>query len=172
MQITYIGSKEDYINAQRTHTWRKFNGDWAWVQKFILPVVGIFFLCLAFLMHRRHDNKFATVLEFICGLYFVFAYSLSTYLYSRAYRRRFSGDRHETTLTISDEAIDCICPGRSSGTLQWTVVTGIVESPTSILLYTSPAMFLNIPKRLLSEDQVKELMGMLDGKGIPKRAPK
>ena len=172
MQITYVGTQEDFINAQRTHQWRRYSATAARLQKTISPLLGCVFLYIGFRWYQRHGNPLLIALELVAGLYAIFAQPISGLLFRRTYKRRFSGERHETTLTISDEAIDCVCPGRSSGTLQWSVIKGAIESPTSVLVYMSPALFLNIPKRVLSESQTKELMTMLEKKGIPLQAPK
>jgi hypothetical protein len=172
MQITYVGSQEDFLNAQKTHAWRKYSPTSARMQRIASPLVGCLFLYLGFRWYQRGTNSLLIAIEVVWGLYLIFAQPISTLLYRRAYKRRFGGQRHETTLTISDEAIDCVCPGRSSGTLQWSAINGAIESPSSIPIYLSPAMYLNIPKRVLSESQTEELMAMLRNKDVPMKAPK
>jgi hypothetical protein len=179
MQISFVGTEQDFVNSQKTHAWRRYSPERAQLQKILSPILGIIFIVTGVLVYRRGSNLafLGTLIEVACGLYVLLATPvIGPLMYRRAFRRRQDGTPHENTMTIAEDYIECDCTGRSHVRLEWRAIKGFLESPTTFLLYTSQATFLAIPKRALSETQSQELLSTLNMRGVPllfpKKAPK
>src|SRR5437660_12505991 len=81
MQITYVGTQEDFINGQRTHQWRRYSATAAKLQKIISPLLGCVFLYIGFRWYQRRANPLLIALEVFCGLYVIFAQPISGLLF-------------------------------------------------------------------------------------------
>jgi hypothetical protein len=86
---------------------------------------------------------------------------LAPYLYRRAYRRRYGDETHTNILTFGEYKIECLCVGRSHSTIEWTVVKSVLQSETTILLYTGPKVFMYVPRRVVSAEEYAEFRDIL-----------
>lgn len=172
MQITFTSTQKDFIDAQRTHAWRRYSPAMARLQRVLQPFVGTGFILLGIYLAREHANGAVVLFELVCGLYLLLAsWVIAPFLYKRAYRRHHTGP-HATNLDFEQDAIHVDCPGHSSGRLEWSTVLGTFESETTLLLYLAPARFLIIPKRFLEGSQLSDLSNLLREKNVPVGSPK
>jgi hypothetical protein len=172
MQFSFVGTEQDFIDVQRTHAWRKYSPRAARIQKILLPVSGLFLIVMGVIIYTWHQVGFA-IFNIAVGLYLaLWSPLIVPFLYKRSYRRRLSGGSNQVEVTILDSSLTWDCPGEAVSILEWPTVKGVVESPTTILFYLSPASFLVIPTRIITPDQHQELMSLLRSKGIPLSCPK
>jgi hypothetical protein len=173
MRITFTPTQKDFIDAQRTHAWRRYRPAMARLQRALEPFVGVFLILFAVNLARTHANPAIVLLEFVLGLYVLFASRvLGPFLYRRAYRQRDRTGPDVTALQFEDDAIYMDSPGDSSSRLEWPAILGTIESETTLLLYLAPARFLIIPKRFLEGSQLSDLTTLLREKNVPVSYPK
>jgi hypothetical protein len=172
MQISYIGTEKDFVDAQRTHAWRKYSHRGAIVRNGMQIVAGSVMIVLGLLTHQGVSIE-SLIFLIGLGLYLILAHPVVAPLLSkRAYRRRLTDGSHEVFLTLSDDSLTSDCPGKSHTVLEWSMFKGIIESRTTILLYVSSANFLIIPRRALSVEQESELRGLVRRHGVQPGCPK
>lgn len=173
MKIIFQSTVQDFIDSQRTHAWRRYSPAKARLQRMLSPVFGSLLVVIGLVGYKIGLSIGLVIFEIVCGLYVALGTSVvAPLLYRRQYRRRHCGQLHENVITFSDESIDCQSPGHSQGTLEWPAIRGVIESDTTILLYLAPAHFLPIPKRVVSESEVQEILTMVRSKGIPFSCPR
>jgi hypothetical protein len=173
MRITFTPTQKDFMDAQRTHAWRRYNPAMARLQRALEPFVGVFLILFSVHLARTNANRGIVLLEFVLGLYVLLASRvLGPFLYRRAYRQRDSTGPDVTALDFEHDAIYMDSPGHSSGKLEWPAILGTIESETTLLLYLAPARFLIIPKRFLEGSQLKDLSHLLREKNVPTSYPK
>jgi hypothetical protein len=174
LQINFASTEQDFIDTQKTHAWRRYSPAMARFQKAVSPILGLIFIAHGVFVYRRGvvHPAFLPWLEITCGLYVLLATSvIGPWLYRRAYRRRNDGSLHENVISFTEDCVECECKGRSHVRLEWQAIKGSLESPTTFLLYTSPATFLSIPKRAISEDQLQLLIALLRTQKVPAGYP-
>jgi hypothetical protein len=171
MRVSYISTEKDFVDSQRTHAWRRYSPFMAGAQRILQPLFGAAFLLYAVRLARTHANGAMILFEAACGLFLVAMPFLRPVLYRRAYRRRSNGAQQSVTFDFEQDAIHFDCPGRSSGQLEWSALTGAYESSTTLLLYTAPALFMAVPKRVLAHAQFNELVAFIREKGVPNGYP-
>ncbi len=173
MRITFTPTQKDFIDAQRTHAWRRYSPAMARLQRALEPFVGVFLILFAVHLARTNANRGIVLLEFVLGLYVLLASRvLGPFLYRRAYRQRHSTGPDVTALQFEHDAIYMDSPGHSSGRLEWPAILGTIESETTLLLYLAPARFLIIPRRFLEGSQLQDLSNLLREKNVPAGYPK
>ena len=172
MEISFVGNQKDFIDAQKTHVWREFSPAAARTQLILLTTLGIAFTVFgAFELYSEHSVGLG-LFSCVFGLYLALRPTIANLFYKRSYRRRKTSDSQQVIYTLSDNSIECACPGQTHTTADWSVIKGTIESPTTILLYVSTANFLAIPKRALTNGQDADLKSLLRQKGIPQGCPK
>lgn len=172
MQINFVGTQRDFVDAQKTHGWRRYSPRRARFQEFVQIFLGLTLIADAIFSYRWHDTS-RTVIQILFGLYLALASRvIAPLLFIRAYRRRQTGDSNEVFLTITEESLVYDFPGNSHTELEWQVIKGMVESRTSVLLYITSVNFLTIPLRAISSEQYAELKALLRAKKIPHGCPK
>jgi len=177
MQITFVGTQQDFIDGQKTHLWRRYSRRALMVRRILLPILGVVLTAVGVVDYQFNSRIGWSVgfnlFEIVFGLYLIFADAVIVpFQLKRAYRRRTTVEPREHTLTIDQDRIESDSPGRSHATLEWELAKGMVESRTSILIYFSAATFLVIPKRILSDAQQAELKILLGQKDIHHGAPR
>jgi hypothetical protein len=173
MKITYLPEKQDFINAQLTHGWRKHSPDARRTLRILLPLAGIVWLWLAYHLGRTGGNGAVVFVAAIFGLYLVLALSvISPILLSRAYRRSRPVTLSSITWTVDAESLRCSNPGSGQVELQWSTIRGYIDWPTTLLMYTAPGVFLYFPKRVLSDAHQAELLALLSEHAIPPGYPR
>jgi hypothetical protein len=173
MQISYEGTEQDFIDAQKTHAWRRYTPASARIIKILTIGLGLGSISIGVVAICANQSLGFAVFEILCGLYLVLARPvLAPLFYKRAYRRYRTEDPQEVVYTITEDSIAYVCPGKSCSVLEWKTIRGLIESRTTILLYVSAAYFLIIPKRALSDGQPAELKTLLQQKDIRYGCPK
>ena len=173
MQLTYTCSLQDFIDAQRTHAWRRYSPAFARLQKVLEPIVGILLLCLAYMMYRWHYSASLVILEASLGFYVLLRERvIAPWIFRRAYRRKHVEPAQQGVMEFTPEHIHCASPGRSDVTIQWPMLRGYLDGPKTVLLYTAPGLFLYLPKWALNADQHRELLGLLALHQIPNTYPR
>jgi hypothetical protein len=166
MQITYVGTQQDFVDGQKTHLWRRYSRRALMVRRILWPILGVVLTVVGVVDYQFNSRIGWSVgfnlFEIMFGLYMILADAVIAPLQlKRAYRRRLTAEPREHTLTIDQDRIESDSPGRSHATLEWELAKGMVESRTSILIYFSAATFLIIPKRVLSDAQQAEMNALL-----------
>jgi hypothetical protein len=173
MEITYLPEKQDFIDAQLAHAWRKYSPGAKKTQRILEPVLGLGLLWLAYHLASSGANGAVVFVEAILGLYVLLASSvISPFFIQRAYDRRRPVTLSSVTWTVDAESLRCSKPGSGRSELQWSVIRGFLDRPATLLLYTAPGVFLYFPKRVLSEAQQGELLGLLQGNDVPPTYPR
>ena len=171
MQINFTSTLQDFIAAQRLHCFRKYGHGSGRLSRILYPIMGTLLIGFAFLLYRWGSTG-AAALEAFFGLYLVLNGTvIAPYLYRRRFLRT-RGNENGVNLNISDESIHVDCPGRSSGTIQWSAFLGVFDGPEVTLLYLSAATFLFVPRRSISDAEHQELLAMCMRHGVPLSFPK
>lgn len=172
MRLEFEITQEDFIAGQLLHAWRRYSPRLARFQKVTQPIFAVALLWVAFLAYRWKLSSTLVFLEAVCGLYLLLAPNvIAPFFYRRRYRLTREKD-NRIALTISQESLHFEHPGRSVGTLQWPALLGVLDGPSSALLYLSPATFLIIPRRVLGDTMHDELLSMCKDRGLSFTYPK
>ena len=173
MEITYLPEKQDFINAQLSHAWRKQSPDAMKTLRIVSPLAGIVALCFAYHFARTGANGAVVLVTAIAGIYMVLAIPVvSPLLLSRAYRRSRPVTLSSVTWTVDRESLRCSNPGSSQAEIQWSLIRGYIDWPTTLLMYTAPGVFLYFPKRILTDAHHAELLALLQEHGVPPGYPR
>jgi len=173
MQVEFTLSHDDFVAGSSAHCWRRYTPRWERVQKSVQLVLAIFFILFFFFFYfSLKDHSFATIFVGLCGVYMLAGpLLLAPYLRRRAYCRT-RGKDGPIIFTITDESIHIDYPGRSTGTIEWPAILGVLDRPKVTLLYTSPAQPLMLPRRVLTDSMHDEVPSICKLKGIPFTYPK
>jgi hypothetical protein len=172
MQIEYELTQQDFVEGCRVHCWRRYKPRTKQVMRFIQSLVALALCTEAYLLYRIAANPAMTLLILVLGLYLLLGpLVIAPYLWRRLYRRTRGRDGM-IVLTIADESIHIDCPGRSVGTIEWHAILGVLDRPTTTLLYFSPAQPLILPRRVLVDAAHEELLSICRRKDVPFTYPK
>ena len=172
MEITYLPEKQDFINAQLTHAWRKYSPGLKKTQRMLEPILGLGLLWLACHLASSGANGAFVLIEAMLGLYVLLASSvISPFFIRRAYERRRPVTLSSVTWTVDAASLRCTNPGSGLAEIEWSMIRGYLDRPTTLLMYTAPAVFLYFPKRVLSDAQQAELLSLLQEHAIPPGYP-
>jgi hypothetical protein len=173
MEITYTPDREDYINAQKAHSWRRYSPAMQTVQQILEPILGIGLLWYAFHLANTGSNGAFVLIEAVLGLYVLLRGPfLQPLLLKRAYRRRHPDTPQPVLWKIEQDNIQCASFGRGDANINWGMIRGYLDRPTMLLLYTAPATFLYFPSRFLSEAQRAGIIELLKEHNVPATFPR
>jgi hypothetical protein len=127
------------------------------------PVLGVGVLLLGFFFFHSHWGLWEGWVECLVGLYFIFATPIAKILLGRRYRRTRI-HQGPLTLRFEEDAIYSECPGTSSSRIEYSTIKRLYPAMNSILIYLAPAMFLVVPKRLMSDEERVSLVDLLEAK--------
>jgi len=171
VQVRFVQTEQDFVRARTAHAWRKYGPRGRLYRRILQPIAGAFFLAVAFYAYRRGDHGFA-VLEGAYGFYaLLIADVIAPYFHRKAFRRSRMKTA-EVILTLTDEVVCCEMPGLSEERIQGDGFVGVLDWPEVMLLYLSPAMFLYVPKRVLSDAEHRQMLEWFGEKGVPLTYPK
>lgn len=161
MTLHFQFTLDDYRNAFRAHYQKGASKLTRWTMKLLLVVGVIFFLfgILLFLSGQRAPN--VVLFPFLIGAFWIWIGSGRAYIFSA--KKQFAKApalREPRTIELNDEGMTTDA-GVASSKTSWKAYVRFVESKDSFLLYTSPACFNIIPKRVLQPEQVTELRQLL-----------
>jgi hypothetical protein len=166
MTITYEFTESDYVEAQRMHAWRRYSPGTA---SFFIrwnPIVGLILLAFGLWLFYMHSAKWSAWAETILGLYYILSTPITKALLRRRYRRTLIGGI-QITLRFEDDALYSDCAGTSSSRIEYVTFKSVRETKKVVLIYLAPAVFIAVPRRVLTGDQESELLTFLAGKISP-----
>jgi hypothetical protein len=173
MEITYLPDKQDFIDAQRTHAWRRYSPGLKKTQRVLEPILGLGLLWLAYHFASSGANGALVLIEAVLGLYVLLASSvISPFFIRRAYERSRPAKLSSITWKLDRESLRFSNPGSSQAEIQWSLILGYIDWPTTLLLYTAPGVFLYFPRRVFSDAQHAELLALLQEHGVPPGYPR
>jgi hypothetical protein len=156
MEVTYELNQRDFFDALIAHRNRSVFKKWS----FRLAVSIVSFLVGVGLLQLALNPKTETLSTF--GPLFVFAVMWVALLWASPWlsaRKQFSkqpGAQGPRTLLLDGSGVHWRWNGGSAD-VEWKNFIRFVECKTEFLLYTSPACFNMVPKRVLTPDQISEL---------------
>lgn len=157
MTIEFQFTLDDYRKAFRAHIKKGASGFTRWLMRFSLAG-GVFFLLMGILFLLTGQRAPKVMLPpLLIGAFWIWIGMGGTYWL--AAKRQFAKNpslRQPRRVEINDAGVQ-IDAGVSSSSQTWQAYVSYVESKDSFLLYTSPACFNIIPKRILQPEQVNEL---------------
>ena len=157
MIVNFQFTVDDYLNAFRAHYRKGASAFTRWMLRLVL-VVGVLFLLLSVLFVITGQRALNVVLPpFLFGAVWTWAGMGNTYLLSA--RSQFAKNpvlREPRRIEFSDDGVKTDS-GIASSKVSWKAILRYVESSDTFLLYTSPACFAIVPKRVLQPEQVNEL---------------
>ena len=132
-----------------------------WMLRVVL-VVGVLFLLLSVLFVITGQRALNVVLPpLLFGAFWTWVGMGKTYLLSA--KSQFAKNpvlREPRRVEFSNDGVKTDA-GIASSQVSWKAFLRYVESTDTFLLYTSPACFAIVPKRVLQPEQVTELRGLL-----------
>jgi YcxB-like protein len=148
---------DDYRNAFRAHYQKGASALTRWTMKLILVIGVIFFLfgILLLLTGQRAPN--VVLYPLLLGAFWTWIGLGKTY--QLAAKKQFTKNpvlREPRSIELNDEGVTTDA-GIASSQVSWKAYLRYVESKDTFLLYTNPACFIIVPKRVLQPEQVNEL---------------
>jgi hypothetical protein len=157
MIVNFQFTLDDYRNAFRAHYRKGASAFIRWMLKLAL-VVGVLFLLLSVLFVITGQRALNVVLPpFLLGAFWIWVGMGKTYLLSARSQFAKSPALHEPRrIEFNDDGVKTDS-GIASSQVSWKAILRYAESSDTFLLYTSPACFSIVPKRVLQPEQVNEL---------------
>jgi hypothetical protein len=161
MIVHFQFTLDDYRNAFHAHFRKGASALTRWTLKVGL-VIGVFFLLAGILLFITGQRALNVVLvPFLLGALWAWIGTGKTYQLSA--RSQFAKNptlREPRTIEFNEDG-EKTDAGIASSQMSWKVYLRYVESKDTFLLYTSPACFVIIPKRVLRPEQMTVLRRLL-----------
>jgi hypothetical protein len=161
MTINFQFTLEDYQDGFRAHLRKGASLYTRWMLK-IITVAGFLLVSMGILLVATGQRNLSTWLTpALLGGIWVWIGTGRNYL--RIAKSQFAKNpalRQPRTVEISSDGIKTDA-GIASSDTRWAAYLKFVESDRVFLLYTSPATFVIIPKRVLQPSQIDELRQFL-----------
>lgn len=161
MILNFQFTLDDYRNAFRAHYRKGASAFTRWMLIVVL-VVGVLFLLLSVLFVITGQRALNVVLPpLFLGAFWTWIGMGMTYQLSA--RNQFAKSpalREPRRIEFTDEGVKTDS-GMASSQVSWKALLRYAESSDTFLLYTSPACFAIVPKRVLQPEQVNELRRLL-----------
>ena len=149
---------DDYREANRLHRVGSF---WTrWSSRAILLVGGLFIIAGLMIFFFAPNETWRGLFPFLGGGLMVFSCKLLPVLTQRHEFGRNSCFQHESSLDISEESIRIDNPSAKSEH-QWNSIRRWLENDAMFLLYTSPRLFMMLPKRAFEPVEADEFRKLL-----------
>jgi hypothetical protein len=161
MKISYELRQEDFLEAMIAHRNRKKLVKWA--RRILIAMGGVLMaaVLLSLLIKPSTEGLIADMPFFlVVGFWIVILWALPRW----SARKQFSGQpsvQGPRVLSIEKTGMHWIWNGGSADA-EWRNFVRSVESENLILLYTSPACFNILPKRVLTEEELSGLRQMIE----------
>jgi hypothetical protein len=147
----------DYRNAFRAHYRKGASAFTRWMLIVVLGI-GVLFLLLSVLFVITGQRALNVVLPpFLLGAFWTWIGMGKTYQLSA--RNQFAKNpvlREPRRVEFNDDGVKTDA-GIASSQVSWKAFLRYVETADTFLIYTSPACFVIVPKRVLQSEQVNEL---------------
>ena len=157
MPIEFQFTLDDYRKAFRAHIKKGASAFTRWILRLCIPF-GAFLLLGGISLLMNGQRAMNVVLPpFALGALWIWIGMGGSYWLSA--RKQFAKNpalRQPRRVEINDAGVQ-IDAGVASSQQSWQAYVRYVESKDSFLLYTSPACFNIVPKRVLQPEQVNEL---------------
>jgi len=161
MTATFHYTSDDYRNAFRTHLQIGVRPYVRWLRRGFIPLGVLICLMGGFLLLAGASRDMIVWVCLLIGVLLLWTGMGCSY--RRAAKAQFEKTRlarEEYRLEVNDSGLKIDC-GIASGETNWKAYTRYVESNDTFLLYTSPALFVIIPKRVLQPEQIDEIRNLL-----------
>jgi YcxB-like protein len=161
MTLHFQFTLDDYRNAFRAHFRKGASALTRWTLRVGL-VIGVFFFLAGVLLFVTGQRALSVVLvPFLLGALWTWIGTGQTYQLSA--RSQFAKNpmlREPRTIELNEDGVNTDA-GIASSQMSWQAYLRYVESKDTFLLYTSPACFVIIPKRILQPEQMSELRQLM-----------
>jgi hypothetical protein len=170
MTLTYELTTDEYIDAQRSHQWRKYKNSTAEFWTRFQPIAGVLLLLFGlFLLFEKHPLVWAAWTEILLGVYCILATPQTKIFLTRRFKRTriHSGPQ---TLRFEEDAIYCEATHTAASRIEYSTIRSLLPAKRLIIIYLAPAVFMVIPRHLMTEERQNELIKFLEVKmgRIPK----
>ena len=161
MILNFQFTLDDYRNAFRAHYRKGASAYRRWMRRLVLAIGILLLLTGVLMVITRQGPLSAAIPPLILGAAWTWIGMGKTYLLSA--RSQFATNpalRGPRRVEFSDDGVNTDA-GIASSQVRWKAFLRHVESKDTFLLYTSPACFVVVPKRVLQPEQVDELRRLL-----------
>jgi len=130
------------------------------------PIIGLLPLAFGLWLFYMHWSKWSAWAETILGLYCILGAPITKALLRRRYKRTRIG-ASQLTLRFEDDALYSDCADTSSSRIEYATFKSVRETKEFVMIYLAPAVFIAVPRRVLTGDQESQLLTFLAGKISP-----
>jgi hypothetical protein len=170
MTATFHFTLDDYRNAFRTHFQMGGRPYARWLRRCFIPLGALICIMGGFLLVTGASHEMGVWVCMMIGVLLLWRGMGGAYRWAaKAQFAKSPVVREQNRLEVNDTGLKVDC-GIARGEANWKAYTRYVESNDTFLLYTSPALFVIIPKRVLQSDQIDEFRNLLKnnvGKDVP-----
>jgi hypothetical protein len=160
MQLQFKLSFDDYLAAQRLHERRSLGSRFIYMLNYYLsPLIGLFFLACGLLLIESNAS-FSSIAAIFSACIILLCLPLYMHMRLKRCYKRTRSDSGECKLTFDEERIG-VEGQYSRGEMDWRAVKLFREDEKIFVLYTAPAKFIPVPKRICSAAQINELRTIL-----------
>ena len=157
MIVNFQFTLDDYRKAFRAHYRKGASALMRWVLRLVL-MIGVLFLLTGVLFVITGQRALNVVLPpFLFGAFW--SWIGTGKIYQLSARNQFAKNpalREPRRVEFSDGGVNTDA-GIASSQVSWKAYVRYVESTDTFLVYTSPACFVIVPKRVLQPEQENEL---------------
>jgi hypothetical protein len=157
MIVNFQFTLDDYRNAVRTHYRKGASAYRRWMLRLVMAIGVLLLLTGILMVITRQGPLTATIPPLLLGAAWTWIGMGKTYQLSA--RSQFATNpalRGPRRVEFDDDGVNTDA-GIASSQVSWKAFLRYVESSDTFLLYTSPACFVIVPKRVLQPEQVTEL---------------
>jgi len=157
MIVNFQFTLDDYRNGFRAHYRKGASAYRRWMLKLVLAIGVLLLLAGILVVITRQGPMTAALPPLLLGVAWTWIGTGKMYLLSA--KSQFAKSpvlREPRRVEFSDEGVKTDA-GIASSQVSWKSFLRYVESTETFLLYTSPACFVIVPKRVLQAEQVNEL---------------
>jgi YcxB-like protein len=164
MTIDFQFTPDDYRDAFKTHYRKGASVFTRWTLR-LLVVVGVIFLLMGILLFATGQRAINIwLVPSLIGAFWIWVGMGGSY--QRSAKKQFAKNptlREPRRIEFTNDGVKTDA-GIASSQMSWKAYLRFVESKDAFLLYSSPACFNIVPKRVLQPAQVDELRALLQRK--------
>ena len=161
MTINFQFTLEDYRNAYRTHYRKGASAFTRWMIRLSLAIGVLLLLAGILIVVTRQGPLNAALSPLVIGSFWTWIGSGQIYqLSARSQFAKSPALRDPRRVEFNEDGVTTDA-GIASSQVSWKAYLRYVESKDTFLLYTSPACFVIVPKRVLQPEQVTELRELI-----------